>query len=457
MPTSPSAVACLFALPCSFLFLASAAHSATYYVAPNGDDGGVGQSLSSPLRTIQGAVKRVQPGDTIELRAGTYHGATISHPGRENAWIRLKPHNHEKVLLQGNGRGPTLYFYHRSCDEDEANTGQACQAMYWIVEGLEIQGSPTGDGDGNSIKIDTPKVKIIGNNLCCATADIVKLVHSADDVEILRNEIHHPNARAGANAQGVDIVGADRTLVAHNHVHDIPSIGMYAKGNARNTVFENNLVERTWSHGIMLGQSTDAHRLRDGRYETYDGIVRNNVIRQTGWSCVATASSFNVHILNNSCYDTGTDTHGSVLISNESEVKQAGTNIEIRNNIFYGSARQPLIKITSNALTDTATLHIDHNLYWTAQGAAAARFTWRDKGLERVSFEQWRKATRHDAHSLVADPRFNAITTLIPAANSPALNAGTDTPLVPHDYAGADRPCHAKIDIGAHEFCPATP
>ena len=439
----------------SILTVTFPAQAVTYYVDTQGNDAGDGRSLKTPFKTLPKAVSLVEPGDVIELRTGTYHGAIISRPGRENAWIRLKPHNNEKVLVQGSGQGPTIYFYHRSCDEDEAK--QPCQALYWTMEGLEIQGSPGGGSDGNTVKIDTPKVKIIGNDLCCSMADIVKLVHTADDVSVLRNKIHHPRARPGANAQGVDIVGADRTLVAHNHVHDIPSIGMYAKGNARNTVFENNLVERIWSHGIMLGQSTDAHRLRDGRYESYDGIIRNNVIRQTGWSCVATASSFNVHILNNSCYDTGTDTHGSVLISNESEVKQAGTNIEIRNNIFYGSARQPLIKITSNALTDTATLHIDHNLYWSTEGASAVRFTWRDRGLERVSFETWRKTTRLDAHSLVTDPRFSDNTTLTPAANSAALNAGADTPLVTQDFAGVARLCRGKTDIGAHEHCPATP
>lgn len=441
----------------SMLTVAHPAIAATFYVDNQGNDANDGLNLKAPFRTLPKAVSAVKPGDAIELRAGHYTGTLISRPGRADAWISLRAYNNEKAVITAeHGGSPTLYFYHSSCDESNPNN-HPCQALYWNVEGLEIQGSGRGGGDDNVIKVDTPKIRIVGNNLHGSSADIIKLVNTADDVEILRNEIHHPNARAGANAQGVDIVGADRTHVAHNHVHDIPSIGMYAKGNSRNTVFENNLVERTWSHGIMLGQSTDADRLRDGRYETYDGIIRNNIIRQTGWSCVATASSFNVHILNNSCYDTGSDTHGSVLISNESEVKQAGTNIELRNNIFFGSARQPLIKITSNAMTDTATLHIDHNLYWTTEGAATVRFTWRDKGLERVSFDNWRKATRHDAHSLIADPRFSDLNTLIPAPNSPALNAGTDTLLVTHDYAGSARPCRGKIDIGAHEYCTSTP
>ncbi len=437
----------------SLLTVTHSALATTLYVDNHGDDANDGYSLRSPFRTLARAVSAVKPGDAIELRAGHYTGVLIKRPGTPDAWISLRPYNNEKAVITAAHSGhPTLYFYHSSCDEENPNN-YPCQPLYWNIEGLEILGAGGAD---HVIKVDTPRVRIVGNNLHGSSADIIKLVHTADDVEIFRNEIHHPNARNGANAQGVDIVGADRTHVAYNHVHDIPSIGMYAKGNSRNTVFEHNLVERTWLHGIMLGQSTDADRLRDGRYESYDGIIRNNIIRQTGWSCVATASSFNVHILNNSCYDTGSETHGTVLISNESEVKQAGTNIEIRNNIFYGSARQPLIKITSNAMTDTATLRIDHNLYWTTGGATAVRFTWRDKGLERVSFDTWRKATRLDAHSLVADPRFSDRTTLVPSPNSPVLNAGTDTPLVTRDYTGVTRPCRGKTDIGAHELCPVT-
>ena len=439
----------------SILTVTHSALAVTYYVDTRGDDASDGRSLKTPLKTLPMAVSLVKPGDAIELRAGRHTGALINRPGTADAWISLRSYNNEKAVVTAErGGSPTLYFYHSSCDESKPNH-YPCQPLYWSVEGLEVQGSGKGRGDDNVIKIDTPRVRIVGNNLHGSSADIVKLVHTADDVEILRNEIHHPNARPGANAQGVDIVGADRTLVAHNHVHDIPSIGMYAKGNARNTVFENNLVERTWSHGIMLGQSTDAHRLRDGRYESYDGIVRNNIIRQTGWSCVATASSFNVHILNNSCYDTGSNTHGSVLVSNESEVNQAGMNIEIRNNIFHGSARQPLIKITSNALADPATLQIDHNIYWTPAGAASVTFTWRDKGLERVSFTRWRADTKFDAHSLVTDPKYSAPGDLHLGTNSPAINAGIDTDLVRSDYTGAARPFGGKTDIGAYES-PAT-
>jgi hypothetical protein len=426
--------------------------AATYYVATDGDDRHGGLTLRDPLRTIRRAAEMVKPGDTIEIRSGTYEGALIKNPGTESAWITMRPHKGERVIVTAANPGrPTIYFYHRTCDSNNPGN-RPCQALYWALEGLEIRGSGAGGSEDYVVKIDTPRVKLIRNNLWGSAADIIKLVHTADDVEIIRNEIHHPNAKAGANAQGVDIVGADRTRVAYNHVHDIPSSGIYAKGNARNAVFENNRVENIFMHGIMLGQSTDSHILRDGKYETYGGIIRNNIIRNTGWSCVATASSYNVRIYNNNCYNTGIQKHGSVLISNESKVGQAGKNIEIKNNIIYGSPDRPMIRITSNALTDSSTLRIDHNIYWTDRGAGSVVFTWGDLGLEKVSFTRWKVRTKQDENSMVADPRYTNTRDLVPTIDSPAVGAGTITDIVATDFTGAGRSRPGRMDIGAYDL-----
>ena len=444
--------AALLAVPAAGI-LAVQAHARNLHVANGGNDQNPGTSPEAPLRTIDGAVRIAQPGDVIELRAGFYTGATITRPGAPNAWITLRPHGKDRVKVFSVHQGrPTFYFYHPTCDE-YAPPGKPCQAMYWAVEGLEIEGSGAGGSEDYVVKIDTPWVRLAGNNMWGSAADIVKLVHTADDVEILNNEIHHPRAKPGANAQGIDITGASRTRVAHNHVHDIPSIGMYAKGNARNTIFENNRVENIWSHGIMLGQSTDADRLREGKYETYDGIIRNNIVINTGWSCMATASSSNVRMYNNSCYKTGGELHGAVLLSNESEVHQAGTRIDIRNNIIHVDGNRPAIKVSNNALTDPSTLTVDNNVYWSHLGAESVVFTWRDRKMENVSFSAWKK-TGLDANSRVADPQYSDLSTLKIKTTSPAAGGGAALDQVGVDYGGASRACQRQVSIGAHQLCP---
>ncbi len=378
--------------------IAPAAFGHTYYVDSKGDDANNGRALATPFQTLRKAVSVVQPGDTIELRAGVHRGGVaISRPGSRKAWITLRPHRREKAIIDGSGTDMTLYFY-----------GE--QPMYWRVEGLEIRGGKT-----YVIKIDTPRVQLLGNNLHGSGADIIKLVKTADDVVIKGNEIHSPQAGKGDNAQGIDIVGASRTYVGHNYVHDIPSIGMFAKGNATDTIFEHNRLENVYQRGIMLGQATGKQFLDpDKPYESYNGIIRHNVIRNVAGACLAAASSYNARIYKNRCYNVASRYNGAIYLANESELKQASTGIEIRDNIVVRAAegRRPLVFIAPDALTDDKTLVITNNTYWAPPDQAAATFSWERGASEKGScptfygatFEKWRRLTGKDDGSLLADP-----------------------------------------------------
>lgn len=435
----------------------------SYFVSPSGSDANAGTSLGAPFKTLTKAVDTVRPGDTIEVRAGTYTEAVvIRNPGTASAWITLRGYNGERPVIRRTGAGPTLYFYNARCDEDTIGNGSGntdCLASHWNVQGLEIRGSLNGGGDGNAIKIDTAKVRLQSNKLCCSVADVVKLVRTANDVEILDNEIWQDPAVTvpSANAQAVDIVGADRTRVAGNYVHDMSDIGIYAKGNSRNTVFENNLLVNIPMNALMLGQSTDADRLADGPYETYDGIIRNNVVVNSGWACLATSSSFNVRIYNNSCYNTGTTTHGSILLSNESEIGTKGVNIEIVNNIVYGSSNRPVLNMTSNAMDDYRTLRIENNLYGNPAGTPT--FQSSNHFASPISFSQWLSAytglSGRTDNSRVGNPMFSGTTGRTPLTlqpGSPAINAGQASSIVTQDFRGTARPQGGATDIGAYEY-----
>lgn len=446
------------------LAMVGPAQGATWYVAPTGNDGNAG-TLAAPFKTVNKAVGVVNPGDAIELRAGTYtESVIVRRPGTATAGIVLRAHANESVVLRSAGSGPTVYFYHPDCDEDtvgNANGNIDCRAYYWTIEGLTIQGSPSGGGDGNAVKIDVAKVTLKRNRLCCSVADIVKVVRTANDATFIGNEIWQDSAVVvpSANAQGIDIVGADRVRVARNYIHDVPNIGVYAKGNARDALFEGNRLVNIGNaangHALMLGQSTDAERLLDGNYESYDGLVRNNVVVNATWSCLATASSWYARFYNNSCYNTGQVTHGSVLFSNESEISQKGHGVVLRNNVFYGSAARPVIKIGSNAIDDYTTLDIDRNLYFVDGGNP--QFIASDF-FSAVNFAQWQTrytqlTTRSDT-SAAADPQFVATSgsnALQLSATSPGVDTGAQTPLVRSDYRGAPRPLGAGTDKGAYE------
>lgn len=466
-----------FSLAVVFLcssILGNAAFAATYYVATGGNDANAG-TLSAPLRSVQRAADIARPGDTIEIRAGTYPGAWIRPPANPvaNSWITLKPYNGESVTLTaaGNpgGTSRALAFFDPACDITlydflDANGNplpDGCKAreVYWSVEGLKLIGNP---GNGNVVKIDTPRVRLLNNNISGSFSELVKLVRTADDVEIRGNEIHHT---AGAGAMGIDIVGADRTTIVNNYIHDIHNIGIFAKGNSRNTMVESNRVENAQQRGIMLGNLTGKQFMKDGPYETYDGVVRNNIVRNTAGPCLGAASSWNAKIQNNSCYNVASNSQAAIFIAKESQWNQGNTHIEVRNNIIVPSASLGwVVKVALGAMSDNNTLHIDNNLYWNANGVAGAvYYAWEDlPAVYAVNYDQWKAMTAlrglaQDVSSRNLNPKFSNTTNLTIAADSPAVDAGVAAQCATRDFIGNARPADGNgdgvpaCDIGAYE------
>ncbi|MHB1528521.1 MAG: right-handed parallel beta-helix repeat-containing protein [Acidiferrobacteraceae bacterium] len=378
------------------LFMNPAAHARNDYVSPKGSDHHSG-TLRAPWRTLAYAVRQARPGDHLWLEGGSYTGGVvIDRPGTAHHWITLSAYHGQKVVVvDARGHKDDLYFY---CN--------GFKPLYWRVEGLDLVG-----GDDYVVKIDVPDVQLIGNDMHSSHDDIVKLVRTAANVVIERNRIHDNDARDGANAQGVDIVGARNVRVAYNRVYNIPSFGMFAKGNATHVVFAHNVLDHIYSRGIMLGQATGTQFMTPGRtYETYDSVIRDNVIEHTGGACVATASSWRPRIYDNFCRDVATRNTAGIFVSNESELHQAGTDVDIHNNVIILGGSRPAVEIAPNAMTSDRTLHINHNLYWSPKGAKGVRFSWvRGLGEDKpsfyfVPFSTWQRLTGLDRDSAVVSP-----------------------------------------------------
>ncbi|MBL8744704.1 MAG: right-handed parallel beta-helix repeat-containing protein [Myxococcales bacterium] len=432
------------------------------FVATDGDDGNDGLSLASPKLTIGAAFDAAEPGSIIYVRAGSYGGFVVQDGdfGTESQWILLRPYEEEAVVIRGDDEGPTVYFYADACDEANELVNGDCTRAYVRLEGLALEGSPIGGGDGNVIKIDTPEVQIIKNKLCCSKADVIKNVRTGDDTKIVGNEIWQDAAvlTPSANAQGIDITGADRLLVAGNYLHDLTDIAMYAKGNARETTFESNLVVNSGLGGegnaIMCGQSTDADRLVDGDYETYDCLVRNNVVHTAAGACVAVGSSQRARVVHNTCFDTAISIHAALFLTNESEINQASTDVELRGNIVYQTnGARAFTDSDELGMTDWSTLVVRDNLYFDTAGSP--RFSLKNSAIEDGGdYAAWLVAfadkTGNADVSLVGDPLFVDESSFALGAGSPARDA-IDC-FSPADRLGTARPQGPRCDVGAWEM-----
>lgn len=101
------------------------------YVSTSGNDTNAG-TLASPWQTIRHAVSAVSAGDTIYIRAGTYHehSVNITRSGTANNYITMMPYQSESVIIDADNVGGDVTF--SSCI-------WLSSASYWRIRGLTIQ------------------------------------------------------------------------------------------------------------------------------------------------------------------------------------------------------------------------------------------------------------------------------------------------------------------------------
>src|SRR5262247_534310 len=112
-----------------------AASSGDIFVAPNGTDSNPG-TMSAPT-TLTAAITRVQPGQTIQMRGGTYNFSATITIARGNNGTASQPKN----LFAFGSERPVLNFSAQSFDS--ANRGIQLNGFFWRFRGLEV----TGAGD----------------------------------------------------------------------------------------------------------------------------------------------------------------------------------------------------------------------------------------------------------------------------------------------------------------------
>ena len=94
----------------------------TYYVsATNGNNNNPGTGPAQPLRTIQAAVNKLQPGDSVTVGGGVYaERLYIQKPGTTDAPIRIAAQEGEEAIIDGAslsiGEDAALVVVHQSQD-----------------------------------------------------------------------------------------------------------------------------------------------------------------------------------------------------------------------------------------------------------------------------------------------------------------------------------------------------
>jgi autotransporter-associated beta strand protein len=109
-----------------------AAQAATYYIAPSGGtDVSGGGTIGQPFATFAYAIGKMQPGDALYVRGGTYSlASTISISSSKNG-TAASPY----TLMAYNGETPVLDF----SGESSGARGIQLNGSYWNIKGLTVQ------------------------------------------------------------------------------------------------------------------------------------------------------------------------------------------------------------------------------------------------------------------------------------------------------------------------------
>ena len=271
----------------------SAPAGRTLYVSPRGDNGDSG-GRGHALRTIQAALERVRPGDTVVVSPGVY--------GRRGAVTRLWP--------SGTAGKPIRLIGRRGSKRPRLRGQVRLEGDHLSVRRFVFDG-PTGPVSERSD--ENP-----------GGEDVQLWVRGADAV-VADSEIRDNLWHAGI------YVTADRTRLLRNYVHDNGDRGNPASANLDHGIYwssgeggvaSDNLVVRNLAFGLHL-------------YPEPSGVrVLHNTLAANGKAGLILAEE-----------TTGTEVVNNIIALNGSpgiDFDLDGIQNVVHNNLFWGNGELPL-------------------------------------------------------------------------------------------------------------------
>lgn len=197
----------------------------------------------------------------------------------------------------------------------------------------------------------------------------------------------------------------------------------------------------------------------DSTRPTVNAVVRYNIFSNNGRDSIhSNQGDFyiftwngglldGVKIYNNTSYWHPASNHAALIA--DADFTGTNQNIFVNNIIYSDSSRL--------VYTKNDRLNCDYNIYWSS----TKKPVWANGEKEYYSLPEWQAATGNDKHSMYKNPMLQNIrfhggkkiaTAFMPAAHSPAIDAGIDIGNMENrDFAGRRTPVNGKREIGALE------
>lgn len=344
----------------------------TIYVAPDGNDDGPG-TAEKPLRTLQIAARRAQPGDTVIARPGEYMGFVLGwdgpNGGRPNAPIRYI------------GEVGAVIVSRDSKTRDGINLEPGCSDV--IIQGFTVRNS--------SNTIDRAGIRITGSN----------------HVSVIGNTVSDCGNWGIFTSHSSNLLIQDNTTSGSRYQH-----GIYVSNSADHAVIRGNSVFGNYGSGIHL--NGDLSQGDNGLIT--NALIENNIIHDNG---AGGGSGINCDGMQNSIIrcnllyanrcsgislfhqDGAAGSRGNLVVNNTIVMAprarwainintQSTGNIICNNILLDPSPRSGSIRVTPDSRDGLVS---DYNI-------VEDRFS--ADGIEQCDLTDWRWDAGQDRHSRIA-------------------------------------------------------
>jgi len=489
----------LLYLPLAVFSQTGTAASNAFYVSTSGNDSNQG-NLDSPWASFSKAVSEVAPGDTVYVRAGTYHERlVISTSGTAGNPIVFSAYPDEEVIIDG---------------RDLSYPNEWCGAIHIdnehdiTVEGFTVRDSPVmaifandsqniiisnnntvNSGNSGIMAWGDSGLTILGNDIdqACNSnkkpQECISVSHSNDFI-ITGNTVHD------GYMEGIDVKdGAYTGLVFGNTVYNMIRLGIYIDAWAAhtysivvsgNTVYDclegirvnsenggltedikvrSNLVYNNTECGIWV----NAGGIKAANHPVNNILIEGNFCRNNGEDGIRISvpdngTTTNITLQNNIITDSG---RAGIIVSDFTDGTAAMSGLTIVNNTLYNNGLKEEwgcggifmnAGIATDVLIRNNIVSKNHLFSIVVTTDAAAGEVTVDYNLID-GFKDFNEEITGD-HYIKGSPLFfdaEADNFQI-GAGSPVIDAGSAIKAPLLDFSGVQRPQGNGIDVGSFEF-----
>lgn len=318
---------------------ASTATHSGWYVTPTGKSSASGTAASpwDMATALAGANGRVHPGDTIWLRAGTYHGAfTSTLTGTTASPIIVRQYPGERATIDGN------------------LVVQGAYTWYW---GFEVTTSNPAPNNVEGVDLGGPGVKVINMVVHDNGGDGVGAWSQAPDAEVY----------------GTVVYNNGRQRVETGYAH-----GIYTQNDQGSKLIQDDILFHQFAYGVhAYTQSGTLHNITvDGTVSFDNGVaVTDPTKSQPDFFFGGGTPLQNITITHDMTWHQGWG-GGSVWVGYTS-CGCTSTGISMQNNYFVGGNPVLRIENVANLTTSSNTLvATETNNLLVEQTGPVSNYSW---------------------------------------------------------------------------------